>query len=79
MGPKCMACCCMCPGLCMFCRYGLPVNFQAMLLLPHKKTMRRLREELNRLYEHLDNTALSPMDVSIVHVLQAETLKLREI
>ncbi|XP_060574409.1 V-type proton ATPase subunit C 1-A-like [Ruditapes philippinarum] len=43
-------------------RYGLPVNFQAMLLLPHKKTQRRLRDELGRLYEHLDNTALTGID-----------------
>ena len=49
-------------------RYGLPVNFQAMLLLPLKKQQRRLREELNRLYEHLDNTALTAMDVSMVHM-----------
>eukprot|EP00918_Siedleckia_nematoides_P097955 GHVU01214546.1.p1 GENE.GHVU01214546.1~~GHVU01214546.1.p1 ORF type:complete len:386 (-),score=48.40 GHVU01214546.1:1514-2671(-) len=38
-------------------RYGLPVNFQAMLLCPTKKTARRLREVLNQLYSHLDNTA----------------------
>lgn len=40
-------------------RYGLPVNFQAMLLLPHKKMQKRLREELMKLYEHLDNTSLT--------------------
>lgn len=40
-------------------RYGLPVNFQAMLLLPHKKMQKRLRDELTRLYEHLDNTSLT--------------------
>lgn len=40
-------------------RYGLPVNFQAMLLLPHKKSMRKLREVLNDLYSHLDNSAMS--------------------
>ncbi|XP_013388219.1 V-type proton ATPase subunit C 1-B [Lingula anatina] len=38
-------------------RYGLPVNFQAMLLHPYKKTMKRLRDVLNQLYSHLDNTA----------------------
>lgn len=40
-------------------RYGLPVNFQAMLLLPHKKSIRKLREVLNDLYSHLDNSAMS--------------------
>ncbi|KAL5007516.1 hypothetical protein ScPMuIL_016322 [Solemya velum] len=40
-------------------RYGLPVNFQAMLLQPHKKMGRRLREVLTQLYSHLDNTAMS--------------------
>lgn len=43
-------------------RYGLPVNFQAMLLLPHKKMQRRLRDELNRLYDHLDNTAMTGIE-----------------
>lgn len=40
-------------------RYGLPVNFQAMLLQPQKKTKKRLREELNHLYAHLDSSANS--------------------
>jgi len=39
-------------------RYGLPVNFQAMLLQPNKKSTKRLREVLSQLYIHLDNTAL---------------------
>lgn len=38
-------------------RYGLPVNFQAVLMRPQKKTLKRLREVLNQLYSHLDNTA----------------------
>jgi len=37
-------------------RYGLPVNFQAMVLLPQKKTTKKLRETLNQLYEHLDSS-----------------------
>ena len=49
----------------LYFRYGLPVNFQAMLLLPHKKTQRRLRDELGRLYEHLDNTALTNIEVCL--------------
>ncbi|XP_018321542.1 V-type proton ATPase subunit C [Agrilus planipennis] len=39
-------------------RYGLPVNFQAILLHPHKKSSKRLREVLNQLYGHLDSSAL---------------------
>lgn len=49
-------------------RYGLPVNFQVMLLLPHKKTQRRLREELDRLYEHLDNTGFSGPETGQVEI-----------
>lgn len=41
----------------MICRYGLPVNFQAILLHPHKKCARRLRDVLNQLYAHLDSSA----------------------
>ncbi|XP_032676091.1 V-type proton ATPase subunit C isoform X2 [Odontomachus brunneus] len=38
-------------------RYGLPVNFQAILLHPHKRCARRLRDVLNQLYAHLDSSA----------------------
>ncbi|KOC59771.1 V-type proton ATPase subunit C [Habropoda laboriosa] len=38
-------------------RYGLPVNFQAILLHPHRRCARRLREVLNQLYAHLDSSA----------------------
>jgi len=37
-------------------RFGLPVNFQGMALLPQKKTSKKLRETLNQLYAHLDST-----------------------
>lgn len=50
-------------------RYGLPVNFQAMLLHPHKKNTKRLRDILNQLYGHLDSSAVqgsASHDVSIV-------------
>jgi len=43
-------------------RYGLPVNFQAMLLLPNKKTTKRLREVLNQLYNHLDSSGQGGSD-----------------
>lgn len=38
-------------------RYGLPVNFQAMLVHPHKKSVKRLRDLLNQLYAPLDSGA----------------------
>ncbi|XP_039604833.1 V-type proton ATPase subunit C 1-A [Polypterus senegalus] len=38
-------------------RYGLPVNFQAVLLQPSKKQYKRLREVLNAVFKHLDGTA----------------------
>lgn len=37
-------------------RYGLPVNFQAMLIHPHKKSIKRLRDLLNQLYAPLDSS-----------------------
>ncbi|XP_068426671.1 V-type proton ATPase subunit C 1-A [Clinocottus analis] len=46
-------------------RYGLPVNFQAMLLQPTKKTMKKLREVLNDLYKHLDSSAAAIIDAAI--------------
>ncbi|XP_077979362.1 V-type proton ATPase subunit C 1-B-like [Glandiceps talaboti] len=45
-------------------RYGLPVNFQAMLLQPYKKSGRKLRDVLKTLYGHLDSSALSSSDFS---------------
>uniref|UniRef100_A0A671LV31 V-type proton ATPase subunit C n=1 Tax=Sinocyclocheilus anshuiensis TaxID=1608454 RepID=A0A671LV31_9TELE len=47
-------------------RYGLPVNFQAMLLQPNKKNMKKLREVLNDLYKHLDSSAAAIIDVSLL-------------
>ncbi|KAL3289166.1 hypothetical protein HHI36_003602 [Cryptolaemus montrouzieri] len=38
-------------------RYGLPVNFQAILIHPNKKVVKRLRDVLNQLYGHLDSSA----------------------
>ncbi|KAG2467965.1 VTC1A ATPase, partial [Polypterus senegalus] len=38
-------------------KYGLPVNFQAVLLQPSKKQYKRLREVLNAVFKHLDGTA----------------------
>lgn len=41
----------------IFHRYGLPVNFQAILVRPLKKSNKKLRDLLNQLYQHLDNSA----------------------
>lgn len=40
-------------------RYGLPVNFQAIVLKPQKKQNKRLREALRQLYIDLDSTGLN--------------------
>jgi len=39
-------------------RYGLPTNFQAMLLLPNKGKSKRLRKVLFELYGHLGSKAI---------------------
>lgn len=39
-------------------RYGLPTNFQAMLLLPHKSKVKKLRKVLLDLYSHLSAKTL---------------------
>uniref|UniRef100_A0A3P8U505 V-type proton ATPase subunit C n=1 Tax=Amphiprion percula TaxID=161767 RepID=A0A3P8U505_AMPPE len=44
-------------------RYGLPVNYQALLLQTDMKHSKKLREELSSLFKHLDPTA-SMTDVS---------------
>lgn len=47
-------------------RYGLPVNFHAVLMQPHKKHTRKLHEVLSSMYSHLDNTAaVSKADMDI--------------
>lgn len=38
-------------------RYGLPVNYQALLLHTDKKRSKKLREDLASLFKHLDPTA----------------------
>lgn len=56
-------------------RYGLPVNFQAMLLQPNKKNMKKLREVVYDLYKHLDSSA-AIIDVSPLHTLfDSESVK----
>lgn len=50
-------------------RYGLPVNFQAMLLYPHKKNTKRLRDVLNQLYGHLDSSAVQSSGAHDVRIV----------
>ncbi|XP_055011118.1 V-type proton ATPase subunit C 1-B [Boleophthalmus pectinirostris] len=46
-------------------RYGLPVNFQALLLQTDRKCSKKMREELASLFMHLDPAAMaSKTDVS---------------
>lgn len=46
-------------------RYGLPVNFLAVLIQPGKRQARKLREVLNQLYSHLDTSASQSLDDDI--------------
>ncbi|KAK7476896.1 hypothetical protein BaRGS_00031835 [Batillaria attramentaria] len=45
-------------------RYGLPVNFQAVVMQPNKRSQKRLREVLLQLYSHLDNAHVSSADAA---------------
>lgn len=56
-------------------RYGLPVNFQAMLLQPNKKNVKKLRDVLQDLYKHLDSSATvidASMDIPGLNLSQQE-------
>ncbi|XP_073677963.1 V-type proton ATPase subunit C 1-B [Garra rufa] len=56
-------------------RYGLPVNFQAMLLQPNKKNVKKLREVLQDLYKHLDSSGTvidASMDIPGLNLSQQE-------
>jgi len=53
-------------------RYGLPVNFQAMVVQPAKGKNRKLRESLDALYDHLDGQLSKAEDnVDIPGVMMA--------
>lgn len=48
-------------------RYGLPLNYQALLLQTDRKSSKKLEEELSLLFMHLDPTAAScKTDVSLI-------------
>lgn len=49
-------------------RYGLPVNFQAILIHPNKKNQKRLRDVLNQLYGHLDGSTGGSSNVGVDNV-----------
>lgn len=57
-------------------RYGLPVNFQAMILQPNKGKTRKLRDVLDSLYSYLDgqqsNTSTENVDIPGVIMAQHE-------
>lgn len=40
-------------------RYSLPVNFQAVVMKPHRKAQKKLTETLNHMYGHLDSKYLA--------------------
>ena len=47
-------------------RFSLPVNFQAVVLKPHRKQQKKLAETLNQMFGHLDSKFIaSEIDVSI--------------
>ena len=43
-------------------RYGLPVNFQAVIMEPNKGASKKLQIELKKIYSHLDGTGMGVMD-----------------
>uniref|UniRef100_A0A665V0C4 V-type proton ATPase subunit C n=1 Tax=Echeneis naucrates TaxID=173247 RepID=A0A665V0C4_ECHNA len=57
-------------------RYGLPVNYQALLLQTDSKRSKKLREELDSLFMHLDPTAtLSKTDVRDIFACNVLNIK----
>ena len=51
-------------SFCSVLRYGLPADFQAMVLLPKNKAQKKLRDALNKTYAHLEPAGLSGLDHS---------------
>lgn len=49
-------------------RFGLPVNFQAMVVAPPKKAQRKLRDFLNQHYKHLESSALQNSKTETVEI-----------
>lgn len=46
-------------------RYGLPVNFQAIIIKPQKKNVKKLREIFDNMYSHLNaSTEISKKEVN---------------
>lgn len=59
-------------GVLLLARFGLPVNFQPILIVPYKKTERRLRTTLHRLFSYLDSTA-DPMGTDVSNYVFTQT------
>ncbi|XP_031562674.1 V-type proton ATPase subunit C 1-B-like isoform X2 [Actinia tenebrosa] len=57
-------------------RYGLPVNFQAMLIQPSKKTQKKIRDVLSYAYSHLESTSynsdINDLQVDIPGLIMAQ-------
>ncbi|KAK3754601.1 hypothetical protein QZH41_019969 [Actinostola sp. cb2023] len=49
-------------------RYGLPVNFQAMLIQPTKKTQKRIRDMLDSSYSYLESKSYGSPDLNELQV-----------
>ena len=55
-------------NLCFSFRYSLPVNFQAVVLKPHRKQQKKLAEALNQMFGHLDSKFIATeIDVSMCY------------
>ena len=44
----------MCVCVCLF-RYSLPVNFQGVVMKPHRKAQKKVTDTLTQMYTHLDS------------------------
>lgn len=50
----------------LFCRYGLPVTYQSVLMHPHKKHTKKLMDTLTSMFRSLDSTSSNIMGSSEV-------------
>lgn len=59
----------------IFIRYSLPVNFQAVIMKPHRKQQSKLTQILTSLYGHLDsNYIASEAEVGLLMLLLYVTI-----
>lgn len=64
-------------GISLF-RYGLPVNFQAIVIHPHKKSQKRLKDVLQQLYGHLDGSGGAGSNTADVRTMRVLMGKMRD-